>query len=293
MARLRRRADGPGARPFRRGDQPAAHAHVSLRAGAGTVRLRLDRRTIRRAPPEGAAARPPPAQSRRGSKELRGSTNHAHARADLRPDLLYAGGCATGRRLPDRTAAHPGFRARGPRRRREPLACRFRARRSSENRDKPGTTCDADGGYGSGGGTGMGAGTDPQQGYAAGGSGERGDGTARRSRFRGWRASHAADFLHSMSSGAATANLIGPITTDRLRLRPIERRDARQFAALGRDAEVFRYIPEISAPLDAEAWIAELSRNAECYVRHAVELLGTGTVIGAVQLDRRTNLTLQ
>ena len=96
-----------------------------------------------------------------------------------------------------------------------------------------------------------------------------------------------------MRSGAATANLIGPITTDRLRLRPIERHDARQFAVLGRDAEVFRYIPEISAPLDAEAWIAELSRNAECYVRHAVELLGTGTVVGAVQLDRRTNLTLQ
>lgn len=93
--------------------------------------------------------------------------------------------------------------------------------------------------------------------------------------------------------GADTAHLIGPLTTDRLRVRPMRRQDARPFGMLGQDAEVFRYIPEISAPLDADAWIAELSRNGECYIRHAVELLGTGTVIGAVQLDRRSNLTLQ
>lgn len=92
---------------------------------------------------------------------------------------------------------------------------------------------------------------------------------------------------------AETANLVGPIVTDRLRLRPMRARDARHFAVLGRDAEVFRYIPEITAPLDAEAWVAEVCRNPECYVRHAIELLGTGTIIGAVQLDRRSNLTLQ
>lgn len=83
------------------------------------------------------------------------------------------------------------------------------------------------------------------------------------------------------------------IVSDRLRLRPIERRDAATFDALGRDPLVFRYIPEISQPFDARAWIAELLGNPECYIRHAVELRRTGETIGAIQLNRRSNMLLQ
>lgn len=83
------------------------------------------------------------------------------------------------------------------------------------------------------------------------------------------------------------------IVTDRLRIRPIRYGDAPLFANLGRDAEVFRWIPEIEGPFNAEEWIGELLGNPENYFRHAIEINRTGRVIGAVQLNRRANLTLQ
>ena len=83
------------------------------------------------------------------------------------------------------------------------------------------------------------------------------------------------------------------IVTDRLRIRPIVPRDARVFATLGRDPEVFKWIPEIEPPFNADTWIAELIENPENYLRHAVEIDRTGRVIGAVQLNRRNNLALQ
>lgn len=87
--------------------------------------------------------------------------------------------------------------------------------------------------------------------------------------------------------------LLEAIVSDRLRLRPIERRDARVFDALGSDPLVFRYIPEIEHPFDADAWIRELTGNPECYIRHAVELVDRGEIIGAIQLNRRSNMLLQ
>ena len=83
------------------------------------------------------------------------------------------------------------------------------------------------------------------------------------------------------------------IVSDRLRIRPIVARDARVFATLGRDPEVFRWIPEIDVPFDAETWVRELMENPENFLRHAVEIDRTGRVIGAVQLNRRNNLQLQ
>ena len=83
------------------------------------------------------------------------------------------------------------------------------------------------------------------------------------------------------------------IVSDRLRIRPIVPRDARAFATLGRDADVFRWIPEIEPPFNADVWVKELIDNPENYLRHAVEIDRTGRVIGAVQLNRRNNLMLQ
>ena len=83
------------------------------------------------------------------------------------------------------------------------------------------------------------------------------------------------------------------LVSDRLRIRPIVGRDARVFATLGRDPEVFRWIPEIEPPFDADGWVAELLANPENYIRHAVEINRTGRVIGAIQLNRRANLALQ
>ena len=83
------------------------------------------------------------------------------------------------------------------------------------------------------------------------------------------------------------------LVTDRLRLRPITLRDTRIFATLGRDPDVFRWIPEIDPPFNADSWVAELIGNPENYLRHAVEINRTGRVIGAIQLNRRNNLTLQ
>lgn len=83
------------------------------------------------------------------------------------------------------------------------------------------------------------------------------------------------------------------IVSDRLRIRPIVPRDARVFATLGRDPEVFRWIPEITPPFDAHGWVKEVMENPENFLRHAVEIDRTGRVIGAVQLNRRSNLILQ
>ncbi|MFN4088981.1 MAG: GNAT family N-acetyltransferase [Alphaproteobacteria bacterium] len=87
--------------------------------------------------------------------------------------------------------------------------------------------------------------------------------------------------------------LLEAIVSDRLRLRPIGRRDTPVFAALGQDPLVFRYIPEIDYPFDAGSWIGELLGNPECYIRHAVERRDSGEVIGAIQLNRRSNMLLQ
>ena len=90
-----------------------------------------------------------------------------------------------------------------------------------------------------------------------------------------------------------SATVDEPIQTDRLTIRPIRRMDGRRLGELGRDPEVFRWIPEIQLPFHAGGWIEELFADPQNYFRHAIELAETGAVIGAVQLNRRPNLLLQ
>ena len=105
--------------------------------------------------------------------------------------------------------------------------------------------------------------------------------------------SQSSDVNSNFSGCAGMTAFTEPIVTDRLRIRPIERTDIPRLAMLGRDPEVFRWIPEISGPFDAREWVEELCAHPENYFRHAIELLGTGDVIGAIQLNRRANLLLQ
>jgi RimJ/RimL family protein N-acetyltransferase len=81
--------------------------------------------------------------------------------------------------------------------------------------------------------------------------------------------------------------------SSRLALTPLVQSDAPAVQALGNDAEVFQYIPDISVPFNAQEWIECVLSNPENYIRHVVRLRASREAIGYVQINRRRNCELQ
>lgn len=84
-----------------------------------------------------------------------------------------------------------------------------------------------------------------------------------------------------------------PSPKGRVYLSPLSLRDTAEIRALGRDPQVFSYIPEISQPFDADSWIALVLSNRESVVRHVVRLQTSGAAIGYVQINRRRSYDWQ
>lgn len=72
------------------------------------------------------------------------------------------------------------------------------------------------------------------------------------------------------------------IETPRLTIRPLGRNDVPALAQLGTD-EVFKLMPEIETPFDAEAWVEHKLESEEPTICHVVFLRETGVPLGFFQ----------
>lgn len=75
----------------------------------------------------------------------------------------------------------------------------------------------------------------------------------------------------------------------RLYISPMGLNDIDDIRRLGVDGDVFRFMPEIPQPFEAEAWVKTMLSNPENYIRHVVRDRLSGEAMGFVFLGLRWN----
>lgn len=76
---------------------------------------------------------------------------------------------------------------------------------------------------------------------------------------------------------------VGTLQTERLTLRPLQRTDAQRLQEIGTD-DVFRYIPEVQTPFDADMWVKTKFESAVPEIAHVLIEKSSQNVIGYCQV---------